>query len=131
MLQELKAALKIKPKIRELRLFGVLLALVLVIVASKFGLEYLIWLTLVLLAMVVVAPRLLRPIVIVLLILTVPIGWIISRLVLIVFFYLVVTPVALIRRLLRHDPLNLRPQKDQATYWEELEPNRNYDKMYL
>lgn len=131
MFHELASALEIKPTTRELRIFGLALALVLIMVAYRFGLEYLNWLALTFLAAAIFIPQLLRPVVMVLLIITVPIGWIISRFVLIVFFCLIVAPVALSRRLLKHDPLNLHTKKELTTYWEELEPNRHYDKMHL
>lgn len=49
--------------------------------------------------------------------LTQPIGWVVSHLVLILVFVLVVTPVAVLLRLLGRDPLARRADARLATYW--------------
>lgn len=48
-----------------------------------------------------------------------PLGWLVSHLVLAVLFYLVVTPVAVIVRLFRHDPLHRRWDPSVRSYWTE------------
>lgn len=130
MLKDIKNALRIKRKNWELRAFGIILALIFITLAYRFGAAYLYWVALALLTTAILVPRLISPLVSVLLILTAPIGWLISRLVLIIFFYLVVTPVALIRRFLKHDALRLKSEK-RDSYWEDIEPDVNHDKMHL
>jgi hypothetical protein len=49
--------------------------------------------------------------------LTAPIGWVVSHVVLVLVFVVVVTPVALLLRLLGRDPLNRRPDPLATTYW--------------
>ena len=39
-----------------------------------------------------------------------------------IMFYLVITPVALLRRLLGHDPLHLQPKPDASSYWLPRQP---------
>jgi Saxitoxin biosynthesis operon protein SxtJ len=51
--------------------------------------------------------------------LTAPIGWAVSHLVLVLVFAVVVTPVALLLRLLGRDPLSRRPDPRVSTYWVE------------
>jgi hypothetical protein len=51
-------------------------------------------------------------------ILVFPIGWTVSRVVLAVLFFVVITPVALIFRLVGRDPLWRRYQPELATYWK-------------
>lgn len=44
-----------------------------------------------------------------------------SPVVLLIIFLLVITPIALLSRLFRRDPLRLRPQPDES-YWEDRSP---------
>ena len=46
-----------------------------------------------------------------------PIGWTVSHAVLVVVFYGVVTPVALLMKLVRYDPMKRRLDRGAATYW--------------
>ncbi len=48
-------------------------------------------------------------------------GWFNTRLILTVVFYLVLTPVGLLLRILRKRPLILHWDKDAPTYWQERE----------
>ena len=49
--------------------------------------------------------------------LTYPIGWLLSRVVLAAVFYLTVTPIGLAMRLLGRDPLHRRFDPGARTYW--------------
>ena len=55
-----------------------------------------------------VLPSLIRPIFVGLILLTFPIGWVVSHLLLGLIFYGVVTPMGLILRIRGHDPLQLK-----------------------
>ena len=55
-----------------------------------------------------VLPALIRPIFVGLILLTFPIGWVVSHLLLGLIFYGVVTPIGLILRMSGHDPLQLK-----------------------
>lgn len=46
-----------------------------------------------------------------------PIGWLVSRVVLAVVYFLVITPIGMIRRLRGHDPLSLRADQTATSYW--------------
>jgi hypothetical protein len=48
---------------------------------------------------------------------TYPIGWTVSHVVMLATFYLAVTPVALVLRLMGRDLLNQRIDRSAATYW--------------
>jgi hypothetical protein len=50
--------------------------------------------------------------------LTFPIGWVISQLVLCIFYFLILTPIGIIGRLFRKDPLGLKWQKETESYWQ-------------
>lgn len=79
-------------------------ALVLAAIALTVGSLGLVW------------PSLIRPVFVAWLILAFPIGWMVSRVVLVVLFALI-TPVAVFFRLRGHDELKLRRRTDAATYW--------------
>ena len=49
---------------------------------------------------------------------TFPIGFVSSYVILGAVYYLVLTPIGLIMRLLRHDPLTRRFEPERKTYWQ-------------
>jgi hypothetical protein len=44
-------------------------------------------------------------------------GWVNTRVILSVFFYLVITPVGLVMRLFGRDPMNRKFDRSAASYW--------------
>ena len=52
-------------------------------------------------------------------VLTFPIGWLVSQLVLAIMFYLVITPVAVFFRLRGRDLLVCKPAPGRASFWTE------------
>jgi hypothetical protein len=48
-----------------------------------------------------------------------PLGWAISHLLFGIIYYLVLTPVGLLLRLFRYDPLRRRRDENAQTYWSE------------
>jgi hypothetical protein len=62
-------------------------------------------------------PRLIRPVFVTWLTLAFPIGWVVSRVVLMVLFWGVLTPVAVGLRLSGRDVLKLRRRGGVTTYW--------------
>lgn len=60
----------------------------------------------------------LRPLYVAIMILTAPIGWIVSNVFAAVFFFLILTPLGLFFRVIRRDPLSLR-ERGLSTYWRE------------
>lgn len=83
------------------------------------------WIAAVLLRVVGVArPGALRPLFIGLSLATWPIGWVVSHAALAVTYYLVITPLALVFRLLGRDPLHRRPDPATTSYWEPYRPHR-------
>lgn len=48
---------------------------------------------------------------------TYPIGWVMSHIILAVMFYGVITPLGLFWRIRGRDPLQLRDQSKQSTFW--------------
>ncbi|SIO31061.1 hypothetical protein SAMN05444166_3685 [Singulisphaera sp. GP187] len=75
-------------------------------------------------------PTALKPVYLGLTLATWPIGWVVSHLALAVVYYGVITPIALVFRLLGRDPLTRRFDRDATTYWEPYDPDRGTD-QYL
>ena len=63
-------------------------------------------------------PRLLKPIFVGWMILAFPIGWLVSRIILMLLYFGVFAPVGFVLRILGHDPLRLK-KPEVESYWEE------------
>ncbi len=62
-------------------------------------------------------PGLLRPLYLLLTLMSLPIGWVVSHVAMGVVYYLVLAPIGLAMRLLGRDPLHRRFEPDAKTYW--------------
>ena len=58
-------------------------------------------------------------------------GWVNTRILLIVFFFLVITPVAVVLRLLGKDPISWRLEPEAETYWKPKEQEPFDPRSYL
>lgn len=132
-LRDLKETIHaVNPSPAQLRRFGVAFALFLTFFAYRFGIVPLYYAAAFSLAMVIVFPRFFRPIYFLLALITFPIGWMVSRIFLIIFFFVIITPTAVVRRLLGYDHLKLTFGGEKtATYWENFEENANPHSMGL
>lgn len=63
-------------------------------------------------------PPFVRPVFLGLIVLTFPIGWVVSHALLTAIFLFVFTPIGLVRRLLGHDALALRDRPDRISMWQ-------------
>lgn len=63
-------------------------------------------------------PVVMRPVYFVAILVTFPIGWVVSRLLLAVVFFAIITPIALIFRLTGRDVLARKVDPDCESYWE-------------
>lgn len=80
-----------------------------------------------------IAPRALRPVYVGWMVLAFPIGWLVSKLMIGVIFYGMITPLALAFRLAGRDPLRRRMRPDVASHWEPKPPTgdiRRYFRQY-
>jgi hypothetical protein len=114
-----------RPAARTLRQFAVLWLLCVGLLAWRFGVAQGQAPGVVLAALAVGVgvigwrwPAAVRPLFVALIVLTLPIGWAVSNLLLIVVFYGLFTPIALLFRLLGRDALERRFYPDRDTYWE-------------
>ena len=67
------------------------------------------------------APLLLKPVYIVWMRFAFLLGWVNTRLILAVLFYLVFTPIGLVLKMLNNDLLDRKIEKDKGSYWREKE----------
>ena len=61
-------------------------------------------------------------------------GWVVTRLILLILFYAVLTPIGLLTRLLRKELLSLRFESGLDTYWtakdKAEDSNESYERQY-
>lgn len=70
------------------------------------------------------APGALKPVYIIWMKLALMLSWINTRLILLVIFYLIFTPVGLIIKLFNADLLDKRIEKNRESYWRKVEARR-------
>ena len=122
--------IRTNPSPRELRWFGLLLALFFAIIGSLLRWQFhaptaalVIWPLGAALALLYYAiPPLRRPMYIAWMYLAFPVGWLISHLLMAIIFYLVFTPIGLLMRLFGYDPMRRRFEPDTPSYWVEHDP---------
>ncbi|MFK7820430.1 MAG: SxtJ family membrane protein, partial [Planctomycetaceae bacterium] len=59
-----------------------------------------------------------------------PIGWVMSYVVASLVYFLVVTPIGLLTRLVRRDPMGRRFDPSASTYWSKVAPTKD-SKQYF
>lgn len=64
-----------------------------------------------------ISVKLIRPVYIALIVVAFPIGWVISHIVMGIFYYVVITGTGLVFKLLRRDPLHRKYDASAASYW--------------
>ena len=70
-------------------------------------------------------PRLIRPLFVGSLVITTPIGWLVSRLLLVLVFSCLFTPIGLFFRLIGRDALNRQFDPNRESYWSPKQTARN------
>ena len=131
-LQDIKRTVsEFKPSTRQLQLFGFVLTAIFVIYAfvaddpAVFSV-----LAFVAFLFAYYIPSWYLPPLKVLMVLLAPIGFVLSRLLLVLFFYLIITVLGRTAFLLGHDPLLLK-KRTQRTYWRDIEKNKHPTRMSL
>ncbi|MBL7131942.1 MAG: hypothetical protein ISS45_11190 [Candidatus Omnitrophica bacterium] len=137
MLEEIK---NIKSGKRELRQFGITIGIVLGLLGGLFFLRqkdyysYLLIFCGTFLFLGLVAPTLLKPIQKIWMSLAIVIGWFVTRAILTVLFYLVVTPIGILARLVGKDFLDIKFDRNTDSYWLAREPakfdKRSYENQF-
>ena len=77
-----------------------------------------------------VAPKLLRPLYVGLMLISFPIGFVVSHVIMALLFYGLFTPIALIFRLIGRDALNRKFEPEATTYWVPHETGKEVKRYY-
>ncbi len=80
------------------------------------------------------APKVVKPLYYAWMTMALALGFVMTRVLLTIFFFLVMTPVALIFRLIGRDPLHRKLDRDAASYWIEkhypIEDRTRFEKFF-
>lgn len=112
---------------RDIRKFSITIALVLVVITAflfwkdkenfLLSISSLLAIIFFLVTFAFLAPQLIKPIYLLWMSLAILLGWVMTRLILSLLFYLVLTPVGLLGRVVRKQFLNLTLDKNKNSYW--------------
>jgi len=137
MLEEIK---NIKSEKSDLRKFGITIGVILLIIAGflfwkekeSFQILFTFGVTLCILGIAI--PFILKPIYWVWMIFATILGWIMTRIILSLLFYIILTPIGLIARFFGKQFLELRWDKSKESYWNfrtnEHLKKENYEKQF-
>jgi len=137
MIEEIK---NIKSEKSDLRKFGIIVGIVLLIIAGFFFLKekesFQLFLTIgtVLFVTGIVIPFTLKPIYWVWMVFSTILGWFMTRVILSLLFYVILTPIGLIARSFGKQFLNLKMDHSKQSYWNmktvEASNTQNYEKQF-
>ena len=137
MLEEIKL---IKTENKDLRSFGITFAIIFLIIAGFLlyieneSFQLFIVISSVFIIFGFLFPITLKPIYISWMSFAIILGWFMTRFILSLLFYLIVTPIGLITRLLGKDFLELKKEASNGSYWNQrrssFEKNQSYDKQF-
>ena len=71
-----------------------------------------------------------RPIFLVWIYAAYPIGWVISHLLMAAIFYLVITPIGIVMRIVGYDPLQRRMDRSAKTYWQAVQQTEDKSRYF-
>ena len=137
MLEEIKL---IKTENKDLRSFGITFGIIFLIIAGfllyieneLFQLFVVISIIFIIFGFLI--PIILKPIYIGWMSFAIILGWFMTRFILSLLFYLIVTPIGLITRVLGKDFLELKKEAFNGSYWNQrrssFEKNQSYDKQF-
>tara|TARA_Y100001935_G_scaffold250594_1_gene250987 strand:- start:934 stop:1347 length:414 start_codon:yes stop_codon:yes gene_type:complete len=137
MLEEIK---NIKKGEKEVRIFGITIGIILLVVAGfllykeKDSFPSFIYIAGSFISLGFLIPIVLKPIYLAWMIFAVILGWFMTRIILSLLFFLVVTPTGLLIKMMGKDLLELKKQEVQGSYWNvrdsNKEQNQNYEKQF-
>tara|TARA_Y100001968_G_scaffold280233_1_gene276606 strand:+ start:31 stop:441 length:411 start_codon:yes stop_codon:yes gene_type:complete len=129
----------IKTNTKNIRSFGITIGIILFSVSallyyySENYYQILLFIASGFLWLSIIIPILLKPVYLVWMSFAVILGWIMTRVILSSLFYLIITPIGIITRLLGEDFLGLKTSNSDS-YWNERdrskELNQNYEKQF-
>jgi len=78
----------------------------------------------------VLAPKANRPLYVLLVLVTWPIGFVVSHVIMAVVFFGIITPIGLLFRVLGRDPLHRRFEPQAKSYWVPHKPPENVERYF-
>ena len=130
----------IKTGKKDLRSFGVTIGIILLLVAGflfykeKESFQIFLYIAGTFIGLGLIIPIILKPIYIAWMTFAVVLGWFMTRVILSLLFYAIITPIGLVLRIFGKDFLELKKQAVQGSYWNQrdsnLEKNQNYEKQF-
>jgi hypothetical protein len=133
MIEEIK---NIKGEKHEFRNFGITIGLFLMVIAGLFfwrgkeGFEILLVSGFVLFVLGLLIPVFLKPIYWIWMVLAIILGWIMTRAILSLLFYMVITPIGTLSRLTGNRFLDLKWDKSKDSYWNSRTKSQRNDEEY-
>ena len=136
MFEEIK---NIKTSNKDIRSFGITIGIILVIISTtlfyydKSSYQIIAYIGGGFIALGAIIPILLKPIYILWMTFAIMLGWIMTRVILSIVFYFIMTPIGLLTRLLGEDFLALK-KSNSGSYWnnrdQSVELNQDYEKQF-
>ena len=137
MFEEIKS---IKTSKKDLRSFGVTIGIIFIIIAGYLfnsdntSFQTFIYLGSLFIGLGLIIPNFLKPLYLLWMTFAIVLGWFMTRIILSVLFYLILTPIGLTLTILGKELLNLKKKDSQKSYWENrdstLEQNQDYRKQF-
>lgn len=137
MIEEIK---NIKTDKSEIRKFGITIGIALIVLAGflywrgRESFEIFLISGLVLSVLGLVLPVILKPVYWVWMLLSIILGWIMTRVILSLLFYIVITPIGFFSRLFGNRFLDLKWDKSRDTYWNHRDmkqlTNEDYERQF-
>ena len=128
----------IKSEKIDLRKFGIMVGTVLLIIAGllfwkeKESFQLFLAIGIVLFVAGIALPFILKPIYWVWMVFATILGWFMTRVILSLLFYVIITPIGLIARLFGKQFLGLKMDRSKQSYWNMkiVEASKNYEKQF-
>ena len=130
----------IKTGKKDLRSFGVTIGIILLLIAGflfykdKESFQIFLYIAGAFIGFGSIIPIILKPIYIVWMVFAVVLGWFMTRVILSLLFYVIITPIGLVMRTFGKDFLDIKKQAVKGSYWNQrdsnFEKNQNYEKQF-
>ena len=126
----------IKSTDKDLKKFGITVGLVVGLIGivllfrGKAGYIYFVISALLLVIPAFIFPKILLPIQKIWMTLAVVLGWVMTRVILSILFYLIVTPIGIISRVFGKQFLDIKSDRSQPSYWHPRERSKIEPKKY-
>lgn len=114
---------KIGSSKKELKSFGITMAAAFLLLAGlvflrgKSSYVYFVWVSLLFLALGYIYPEVLRPVHKLWMTFSILLGWLMTRVILFIVFFFVVTPIGILMRLFDRNFMSLKIENDKQSYW--------------